>query len=101
MTGITRVGRESIFSDLNNLEVVTTTSQKYETSFGFTQEEVWAAMEEYGLIGQKQAVKDWYDGFAFGSISDIYNPWSILNTWTSGALPPTGPTQAATALQAA
>ena len=79
MTGITRVGRESIFSDLNNLEVVTTTSQKYETSFGFTQEEVWAAMEEYGLIGQKQAVKDWYDGFAFGSISDIYNPWSILN----------------------
>ena len=79
MTGITRVSKESIFSDLNNLEVVTTTSEKYEESFGFTQEEVWEALEEYGLSEQKERVKDWYDGFTFGNRTDIYNPWSILN----------------------
>ena len=59
MTGITRISKESIFSDLNNLEVVTTTSGKYETAFGFTQEEVWAALEEYGLSEKKEQVKDW------------------------------------------
>ena len=70
---------ESMFSDLNNLEVVTITSEKYADSFGFTEEEVFAALEEYGLAGQKQQVKDWYDGFTFGSKKDIYNPWSIIN----------------------
>ncbi|MDY2627463.1 MAG: AAA family ATPase [Lachnospiraceae bacterium] len=79
MTGITRVSKESVFSDLNNLEVVTTTSCKYETSFGFTEEEVFAALDEYGLSDRKQAVKEWYDGFTFGTTEDIYNPWSILN----------------------
>lgn len=79
MTGITRVSRESIFSDLNNLEVVTTTSEKYADSFGFTEEEVFAALDEFGLSGRKQEVKSWYDGFVFGNRSDIYNPWSILN----------------------
>lgn len=79
MTGITRVSRESIFSDLNNLEVVTTTSEKYEAAFGFTQEEVWDALEEYGLSDKREEVKGWYDGFTFGRRSDIYNPWSILN----------------------
>ncbi len=79
MTGITRVSRESIFSDLNNLEVVTATSTKYETSFGFTQEEVSQALSEYGLAQKEREVKDWYDGFSFGKRTDIYNPWSILN----------------------
>ena len=79
MTGITRVSKESMFSDLNNLEVVTTTSEKYADCFGFTQEEVFASLEEYGLSEQKQQVKDWYDGFTFGSRKDIYNPWSIIN----------------------
>ena len=79
MTGITRVSRESIFSDLNNLEIVTTTSEKYERFFGFTQEEVWKALEEYGLSDRSGEVKGWYDGFTFGRRSDIYNPWSILN----------------------
>ncbi len=79
MTGITRISKESIFSDLNNLEVVTTTSGKYETAFGFTQEEVWAALEEYGLSEKKEQIKDWYDGFTFGRKTDIYNPWSVLN----------------------
>lgn len=79
MTGITRVSKESIFSDLNNLEVVTTTSGKYEDSFGFTEEEVFSALDEYGLSERKEDVKRWYDGFNFGNQTDIYNPWSILN----------------------
>ncbi|MCI8491372.1 MAG: AAA family ATPase, partial [Lachnospiraceae bacterium] len=78
MTGITRVSKESMFSDLNNLEVVTTTSSKYGAAFGFTEEEVFAAMDEYGLA-EKAEVKHWYDGFIFGKWKDIYNPWSILN----------------------
>ena len=100
MTGITRVSKESVFSeyvtnsagidnlhahqrvssfDLNNVEVVTTTSGKYETAFGFTQEEVWEALEEYGLSEQSEQVQAWYDGFTFGNSTDIYNPWSIIN----------------------
>ncbi len=79
MTGITRVSKESIFSDLNNIEVVTTTSEKYEDVFGFTQQEVEGALQEFGLEDRRQIVKDWYDGFTFGKRRDIYNPWSILN----------------------
>ncbi len=79
MTGITRISRESVFSDLNNLEVVTTTSIKYQNSFGFTQEEVSEALEEYDLSEKEERIKDWYDGFTFGNRTDIYNPWSILN----------------------
>lgn len=79
MTGITRVSKESIFSDLNNLVVVTTTSKLYADCFGFTEDEVFQALDSYGLSDQKQAVKDWYDGFSFGPCGDIYNPWSILN----------------------
>ena len=79
MTGITRVSKESVFSDLNNLRVVTTTSPKYADCFGFTEEEVFMALEEYGMSDRKQQVKEWYDGFTFGSYSDIYNPWSIIN----------------------
>lgn len=79
LTGITRISKESIFSDLNNLEVITTTSGKYETAFGFTEAEVWDALEEYGLSDRKQEIKAWYDGFTFGKVTDIYNPWSIIN----------------------
>jgi hypothetical protein len=79
MTGITRVSKESIFSDLNNLEVVTATSEKYESCFGFTEEEVWEALQKYGLYDQRQKVKDWYDGFTFGKTEAIYNPWSVIN----------------------
>lgn len=84
MTGITRVSKESMFSDLNNLRVVTTTSEKYADCFGFTEEEVFRALEEFGLSDQKQKVKQWYDGFTFGSQPDIYNPWSILNYLDTG-----------------
>lgn len=79
MTGITRVSKESVFSDLNNLNVVTTTSDEYADCFGFTEPEVFTALDEFGLSGQKEAVKQWYDGFTFGGKKDIYNPWSITN----------------------
>lgn len=79
MTGITRVSKESIFSDLNNLEVVTTTADRYTVCFGFTEEEVFAALDEHSLSEEKQQVKHWYDGFIFGKRKDIYNPWSIIN----------------------
>ncbi len=79
MTGITRVSKESIFSDLNNLNVVTTTSKEYATCFGFTETEVFEALVEYQMADQKEMVKRWYDGFTFGSHRDIYNPWSITN----------------------
>ncbi len=78
MTGITRISKESIFSDLNHLEVITSTSCKYEASFGFTEMEVFAVMDEFGLT-EKEEVRAWYDGFTFGNTSDIYNPWSIIN----------------------
>ncbi len=79
MTGITRVSKESIFSDLNNLKVITTTSSKYGEFFGFTEEEVFHALDDYGMGDQKENVKKWYDGFTFGKYTDIYNPWSITN----------------------
>lgn len=79
MTGITRISKESIFSDLNNLEVVTTTSEKYADAFGFTEQEVFDTLENYGFADKKEEVKYWYDGFCFGSHTDIYNPWSIIN----------------------
>ena len=96
MTGITRIEysayakfakqtsngsalAETIFSDLNNLVVVTTTSNQYETAFGFTEEGVFNALDEQGLSEKKQEVKSWYDGFTFGDSRDIYNPWSIIN----------------------
>ena len=84
LTGITRISKESIFSDLNNLKVVTATSEEYADSFGFTEEEVFSALDEYGMSERKQEVKDWYDGFTFGNLTDIYNPWSIINFLDTG-----------------
>ncbi len=86
MTGITRVSKESIFSDLNNLEVVTTTSNKYATAFGFTEPEVFSALEEMGLEALKDNAKKWYDGFVFGKHTDIYNPWSVINMLSTGEI---------------
>ena len=84
MTGITRVSKESIFSDLNNLEIVTTTSEKYSTAFGFTEEEVFQALTSCGRARDRDQVRQWYDGFTFGNTTDIYNPWSITNFLESG-----------------
>lgn len=87
MTGITRVSRESLFSDLNNLKVVTTTSKQYAVSFGFTEDEVFSAMDEYGYTN-KDEMKAWYDGFIFGDAADIYNPWSVINFLQTGEVAP-------------
>lgn len=84
LTGITRVSKESIFLDLNNLEVVTTTSEKYSTSFGFTEEEVFTVLENAGIPEEKEHVRYWYDGFSFGNRKDIYNPWSITKYLDTG-----------------
>ena len=73
------ISKESIFSDLNNLKVITVTSNEYSKCFGFTEDEVFAALEEQGLSSEKEKVKLWYDGFIFGESRDIYNPWSIIN----------------------
>ena len=78
MTGITRVSKESVFSDLNNLNVVTTTSEEYESSFGFTEEEVFHTLETMGMSQEKQLVKSWYDGYHFGDF-DVYCPWDVMN----------------------
>ena len=86
MTGITRVSKESIFSDLNHLNVVTSTSEMYADCFGFTEEEVFAALDEYGMQDKRSEVKRWYDGFTFGKCRDIYNPWSIINYLKTGRL---------------
>lgn len=88
MTGITKISKESIFSDLNNLTVITSTSDMYAESFGFTEDEVYEALKEYGMEGQMPEVKWWYDGFSFGNQRDIYNPWSILNYLKTGKFAP-------------
>ncbi len=88
MTGITRVSKESIFSDLNNLKVVTITSDEYADCFGFTEKEVFDALDEFGMGDAKEKVKYWYDGFTFGTHKDIYNPWSILNYLDTGKFEP-------------
>jgi hypothetical protein len=88
MTGITRVSKESIFSDLNNLAVVTISSKKYADSFGFTQEEVDAALTYYGLESKGEEVKKWYNGFIFGKNTVIYNPWSMINYLEEGEFKP-------------
>ncbi|WP_276950331.1 AAA family ATPase [Acetatifactor muris] len=90
MTGITSghiascEAKESIFSDLNHLTVVTSTSEMYGDCFGFTEEEVFSALDEYGMQDKRTDVKRWYDGFTFGEHRDIYNPWSIINYLKTG-----------------
>lgn len=78
LTGITRVAKESMFSDFNQLSVHTVTSHKYSDCFGFTEQELFDCLECHD-IQEKQEVKLWYDGFTIGGRSDIYNPWSIVN----------------------
>ena len=85
MTGITRISKESLFSDLNNLNVAAVTSKEYASCFGFTEEEVFAAMDEFGLAN-KEEVRKWYDGFTIGDRQDIYNPWSVINFLDKGQL---------------
>ncbi len=87
LTGITRVSKESMFSDLNNLKVASVSSNIYNKYFGFTEDEVFKAMDEFGYTN-KDEVKSWYDGFTIGNEKDIYNPWSIINFLDEGFLKP-------------
>lgn len=86
MTGITRISKESMFSDLNNLNVAAVTSKEYASCFGFTQQEVFAAMDEFHMADKREDVKKWYDGFTIGDLRDIYNPWSVINFLDTGEL---------------
>src|SRR6185436_16988734 len=78
VTGILRIARESIFSGLNNLGVYTLLDTAFSTCFGFTEPEVEALLGTAGLLDQRGAVRDWYNGYVFGD-TVIYNPWSVLN----------------------
>ncbi|WP_373081608.1 AAA family ATPase [Fusobacterium animalis] len=78
LTGIIRVIKAGIFSDLNNLRTYTILSDVYTDSYGLTEEEVEKSLKDYGLEYEISKVKDWYDGYKFGN-SEVYNPWSILN----------------------
>ncbi len=84
LIGITRISKESIFSDLNNLEIVTTGSKKYETAFGFTEKEIEQILTEFDCKDKLEQVRYWYKGFHFGSHTDIYNPWSITKFLDTG-----------------
>ena len=85
MTGILRVAKEGIFSGLNNLAVYSVLDERYSSSFGLTKEEVESALNDYDLDYKMEEVKEWYDGYRFGS-TEIYNPWSILNYISSQKL---------------
>ena len=78
MTGIIRVIKAGIFSDLNNLKVYSILEKEYSDFYGFTQEEVEKALKDFNIEYELPEVKAWYDGYRFGN-SDVYNPWSILN----------------------
>ena len=78
LTGIIRVIKAGIFSDLNNLRTYTILSEMYTDSYGLTEEEVEKSLKDYGIEQEISNVKDWYDGYRFGD-SEVYNPWSILN----------------------
>lgn len=86
LTGILRIAQESIFSGLNNLTVNSVMDEEYDRFFGFTESEVKAMLSYYGVSDKEEELKDWYDGYLFGS-EEIYNPWSVINYISKGCLP--------------
>ena len=78
LTGCLRVAKESIFTGLNNLKVLSVTSVRFDEYFGFTDDEVQEMLTYYGLSEKYQTVKDWYDGYRFGSV-EVYCPWDVIN----------------------
>lgn len=86
LTGILRIAQESIFSGLNNLAVNTVLDNEYDQYFGFTNEEIHEMLKYYGALGKKKELKEWYDGYLFGS-KEIYNPWSVINYISKGCTP--------------
>lgn len=88
ITGITRIAKESLFSDMNNLAVCSVVSGGYDRDFGFTEEEMNAALDEYGVRDKKGLVRFWYDGFTVGRQQNLYNPWSVINFLSKKDSPP-------------
>lgn len=86
LTGILRIAQESIFSGLNNLTVNSLMDEEYDSFFGFTESEVKAMISYYGVSDKEEELKDWYDGYLFGS-EEIYNPWSVINYISKGCIP--------------
>ena len=86
LTGILRIAQESIFSGLNNLTVNSVMDEEYDNYFGFTQSEVKEMLEYYGMSEKESELKEWYDGYLFGS-EEIYNPWSVINYIAKGGIP--------------
>ncbi|MCL2072569.1 MAG: ATP-binding protein [Marinilabiliaceae bacterium] len=78
MTGCLRISKESIFTGLNNLDVISILEDRYDEYFGFTQNEVDAMLKHYNLENKRNIIKDWYDGYLFGR-KEVYNPWSVIN----------------------
>ena len=88
ITGITRIAKESMFSDMNNLVSYSVLSGGYDSYFGFTRDEMNAILSEYDLLDQLDLVKDWYDGYTIGQEKEIYNPWSVINYLSRRPDPP-------------
>ncbi len=86
LTGILRIAQESIFSGLNNLTVNSVMDEEYDSFFGFTEDEVRAMLNYYSAFDREEELKDWYDGYLFGS-KEIYNPWSVINYISRGFIP--------------
>ena len=86
LTGILRIAQESIFSGLNNLTVNSVMDDEYDKFFGFTSLEVRKMLEYYGVADKEAELKDWYNGYLFGS-TEIYNPWSVINYISRGCIP--------------
>ncbi len=86
LTGILRIAQESIFSGLNNLTVNSVMDEGYDQFFGFTASEVRDMLEYYGVTDKEAELRDWYDGYLFGS-TEIYNPWSVINYISKGCVP--------------
>lgn len=86
LTGIFRIAQESIFSGLNNLAVNSVMDEQYDRYFGFTHAEVQEMLKYYGAADKEEELKDWYDGYLFGT-TEIYNPWSVINYISKGCVP--------------
>ncbi|MBQ7585711.1 MAG: AAA family ATPase, partial [Desulfovibrionaceae bacterium] len=87
ITGTAKIAHEEVFCSVNHLDIITTTSNRYTDSFGFTEEEVVSALDEYGLSLTNE-VKEWYGGYRFGEEKEVYNPRSIVNYLKTQELAP-------------
>ena len=88
ITGVSRVAKESIFSGANNFKVFTILDNEFSSDFGITTEEMEKVISDFEIEGEKEEIREWYDGYTIGNLTGIYNPWSILNYLTDRKLVP-------------